>query len=263
MTYSLGVCTQLDKAIIAAQSGAQHIEPAFALTANLEEQAFRHNLDMLRESGLFVDAMNSMLPGDTVLYGSDEQLTTAMELVRRGMERAAILGCKTVVLGSGTARRIPEDMERADAVRRFANVAGRFCEIARPYGIRIAIEPLRAAETNFIHTIADAAEVAALLPDCDNLGVNPDIYHMLEGAESFAALSEAGERMFHVHICAPDRHYPCPEHPAEHNDIYRNFFRALTAASYRGTVSIEGIVKDMNTELPIALDILRTAMHDA
>ena len=263
MTYSLGVCTQLDHAITAAKAGAQHIEPAFALTANLEEQAFRHGLDTLRESGLFVDAMNSMLPGDTVLYGSEEQLASALELVRRGMERAAMIGCKIVVLGSGTARRIPDSMERAAAVRRFADVTGRFCEIARPYGIRIAIEPLRAAETNFIHTVADAAEVAALLPDCDNLGITPDIYHMLEGAESFDALRESEKRIFHTHICAPDRHYPSPDHPAENNALYRDFFRALNAANYQGTISIEGIAKDMTTELPIALDILRTAMRDA
>ena len=263
MKYSIGVCTSLDRAMIAAGLGAEHIEPAFWPTASLDEQSFAAGVDTLHSSGLFVDAMNGMLPPSAVLYGTQEEIAPTLDLVRRGMERAAAVGCKTVVFGSGGARNIPDGMELSEAKRRIADMADRFCQIALPHGIRIAIEPLRAQETNFIHTLSDAAEISAMLPNCANLGVNPDIYHMLEGGEPFDELSKLGNRLLHVHICAPDRHYPRHDRPEEDHAIYRDFFRALHTAGYRGTLSIEGIVKDMQAELPTALDILRQAMVEA
>ncbi len=259
MKYSIGVCTSLDRAELAAKLGAKHIEPAFWPTANLDEKAFRDGVETLHRSGLTVDAMNGMLPGNAVLYGSEADIAPTLDLVRRGMERAAAIGCKTVVFGSGTARNIPEGMTIEQAKQQISAMAARFCEIARPYGIRIAIEPLRAFETNFIHTVADAAEIAALCPDCPDLGINPDIYHMLEGGESFDELIKFSDKLYHAHICAPDRHYPRDERPAEDNAIYRDFFRALGAAGYTGTLSIEGIAKDMTTAFPEALAILDRA----
>ncbi len=259
MKYPIGICTQLDRATEAARLGADHIEPGFALTAGLDETKFRLGVSCLRDSGLSVDAMNSMLPGTAVLYGSEADTETVLELVRRGMERAAIIGCRNVVFGSGTARNIPDGIERAEAQHRLTALLQHFCDIARPYNIRIAIEPLRAAETNYIHLASEANDIAALLPHCDNLGVNPDIYHMLEGNEPFDVFERLGRRLFHVHICAPDRHYPSHARPAEDLALYRDFFRALRAANYEGTVSIEGIAKDMAAELPEALAIIRDA----
>jgi sugar phosphate isomerase/epimerase len=263
MKYSIGVCTSLDRATLAAQLGAEHIEPGFWPTAAMDEPTFRAALANLKDSGLPVDAMNSMLPGTAVLYGTEQDISPTLELVARGMERAAAVGCKTVVFGSGTARCIPEGMAITHAKQHIAALAGRFCEIARPYGIRIAIEPLRAHETNFIHTLSDATEIVALAPRDTDLGVNPDIYHMLEGGESFGELSRLGDKLFHAHICAPDRHYPRQERPDTDNAIYRDFFRALRAAGYTGTLSIEGIVKDMAVELPEALAILHAAQEQA
>ncbi|MBQ8718216.1 MAG: sugar phosphate isomerase/epimerase, partial [Clostridia bacterium] len=114
-----------------------------------------------------------------------------------------------------------------------------------------------------IHTLSDALQIIEAVPQHIALGVNPDTYHILEGADPFDALSLSADRLFHVHVCAPDRHYPSLARPAEDNDLYRAFFRALDAAGYRGTLSIEGIATDMRAELPEALSILRAAMQDA
>ena len=175
MNYPIGVCTSLDRATLAARLGADHIEPSFGSVCTLDEASFLAGVRELRDSGLYVDAMNGMLPSTTVLYGSPEQTQQTLDFVRRGMERAATVGCKTVVFGSGKARNIPQGMELEAAKQRIAAMAEQFCEIARPFGIRIAMEPLRAYETNFIHTVADALEITALCPGCHDLGINPDI----------------------------------------------------------------------------------------
>ena len=259
MNYRIGICAQLEHAPLAARAGADHLEPSFGVVAGMEESAFRTGAHTLRDSGLCAESMNSMLPGTIILYGDDTKTAAALDFVQRGMDRAAELGCRNVIFGSGTARRIPEGWTKQDAQLRIAALLDRFCDVARPYGIRIAIEPLRAYETNFIHHLTDAAEIAALLPHCDNLGVNADIYHMLEGNEPFSALKVIGDRLFHVHVCAPDRHFPRDERPESDNEIYRSFFRALDDADYRGTVSIEAIAKNLSVECENALRIIRTA----
>jgi sugar phosphate isomerase/epimerase len=259
MKYRIGICSSLDRAPLLARIGADHIEPAFGVIAGMEEAAYQTGVAALRDSGLRADSMNSMLPGTTVLYGDGAPTEQLLDFVRRGMSRAAELGCSTVVFGSGTARRIPEGMSKAGAQQHLAILLDRFCSIARPYDIRIAIEPLRASETNFIHTSTDAAEIAALLPHCDNLGINPDIYHMLESSEPFDTLSAFRDKLYHVHMCAPDRHFPRADRPAADIEIYTAFFRALNAAGYSGTISIEGITQNLAAEGEDALRIIRAA----
>lgn len=259
MKYSIGICTQPDRAITVAKLGADHIEPAFGLMADLDEPKFRAGLSCLRDSGLRADAMNGMLPRSSILYGSDAELAPTLEMVRRGMERAEEIGCHTVVFGSGGARNIPEGYTTAQAQQRLAAVLEQLCSIAKPHGIRIAIEPLRTSETNFIHTVPEALALASLLPQCDNLGINPDFYHMLEENDPFTVFSAIAPRLYHVHICAPDRHYPRYTRPEGDMDSYRDFFRALNTADYQGSVSIEGITDNMEAELSDALTIIRAA----
>ena len=263
VSYRIGICSQLDHAPLLAQAGADHIEPAFGVVAAMESEAYARGVDALKRSGLCVDSMNSMLPGTTALYGTMDQTDELMDFVRRGMDRAAELGCRNVIFGSGTARRIPPGHRLRVAQLRIATLLDRFCNIARPYGIRIAIEPLRAQETNFIHTLDDAAQIIALLPHCNNLGITADIYHMLEGNENFSALGAVGDKLFHVHVCAPDRHFPRPQRPVEDGDIYRSFFCALNAAGYDGTVSIEAIAQNLSEECAPALHIIREAARAA
>lgn len=259
MKYHIGICAQLERATMIARSGADFIEPAFGIVAGMEESAFRTGSSILKDSGLQAESMNSMLPGTAILYGNETQTEELLNFVHRGMERAATLGCHNVVFGSGTARQIPQGWAKNDAQIRLAALLDKFCSIAQPYGIRIAIEPLRASETNFIHLLTDAAEIAALLPECKNLGVNADIYHMLEGNESFSALHTIKNQLFHTHICAPDRHFPRNERPQSDMTLYRSFFRALEDANYQGSVSIEAIAKNLEEECAPALQIIRAA----
>ncbi len=262
MKYSIGACLPLDRAVAAAKLGARCLEPGFAHVASLSEEQFHAGLSCWKESGLPVDSMNSMLPGTAKLYGTQQECEETLDFVRRGMERAAAIGCRNVVFGSGTARNVPDTMTKAEATERLVDMLDRFCDIAQEHHIRIAIEPLRAFETNMINTLSDAAALAALLPHRDNLGVNADIYHMLDAGESFDELGKLGNKLFHVHICAPDRHYPNAERPMEDRQIYRDFFRALRTAGYTDSVSIEGLLSNLEAELPPALDILNAAQDD-
>lgn len=256
MNIQFGACTGLTNASVMNELGGTHIESGFALYTNMSEEQFVKEREVLRATPVTVVSMNSMLPGDFVLYGTEEQSQKVCDFVRRGMERAASLGCKSVCMGSGAARNIPEGMTRDEAADRLAALIARFCAIAAEYDIKIAIEPLRAEETNFIHTIADAYDIIRRIPECKNLGVNPDMYHMHAGGEDFSDLIKYRDYVFNVHIAEPGtRVYPRPG-SAENEALYIEFLTALKDAGYTGNVSVEAGTKDFKGDAAVALAYL-------
>ena len=256
MNIQFGACASLPNAHVINELGGTHIESGFAPYTNMSEEQFIKEREMLYATPVTVVSMNSMLPGDFVLYGTEEQSQKVCDFVRRGMERAASLGCKSVCMGSGTARNIPEGMTRDEAADRLAALIARFCAIADEYGIKVAIEPLRAEETNFIHTVEDAYDIIRRIPECKNLGVNPDMYHMCAGGEDFSSLVKYKDYVFNVHIAEPGtRVYPHPG-SAENEALYIKFLSALKEAGYTGNVSIEAHTKDLKGDAAIALPYL-------
>jgi sugar phosphate isomerase/epimerase len=256
MKIQIGACTDLTKAPLMNELGSAHIESGFAVYANMSEEQFLREREILRSTPVTVVSMNSMLPGDFVLYGTEEQSQAVCDFVRRGMERAASLGCRSVCMGSGKARNIPQELTRDEAADRLAALIARFCAIADEYGIKIAIEPLRAEETNFIHTLEDAYDLIRRVPACKNLGINPDMYHMHAGGEDFSNLVKYKDYVFNVHIAEPDtRVYPKPG-SAENEALYVEFLSALKEAGYTGNVSVEAHTKDFKGDATVALAYL-------
>lgn len=249
MNIKLGACAPFTMADLVAKAGGTHIESGFAMYTNKSDEDFAKEKEILLASPLRPYSMNSMLPGDFELYGTEEQSRAVCDFVRRGMDRAAQVDCKSVCMGSGKARSIPEGMTRDEAADRLATLCARFCEIAGEYGIKIAIEPLRASETNFIHTLDDAYDIIRRVPECKNLGINPDMFHMYQGNDDFSNLIKFKDYVFNVHIAEPiERTFPKPGN-AVCEPMYVDFFTALKASGYTGNVSIEAITKDFAGEV--------------
>lgn len=251
MNFSFGVCTGLSNAAVAKEAGADFLEPSFGGVAGMEPERFRESAALARSAGIPVLAMNGMIPPDVPLYTPD--FASCLALVERGMERAASLGVKCTVFGSGTARSVPSDMSEKEASVRLCEILFRIREIAAPYGITLLLEPLRCEETNFIHTLEDAAT----LLDClavDDVGINADVYHMLFSGEPFAEMKKHALLIKHLHICSPTRKYPLPGQK-ETDEILRSFLRE--AGYVCSEVSIEGKApRGFEVELPTALAYL-------
>lgn len=76
----------------------------------------------------------------------------------------------------------------------------RLCANADQHGVRLALEPGDAYETDLVNTVADAARLIAEV-DCPNLGVLLDSGHVHVTEESMrAAFQNAGERLYHIHV---------------------------------------------------------------
>lgn len=241
----LGVCTSIQNAAILKKIGFDYIELAFAPVAQLPQADFDALRAQVEEAPLPVEAMNSMLPGERFPLCSDTLDRAALtDYLQTGFARAAALGVRVVVFGSGGARRRPDGMEEAVAYQKLADYLHLAAPLADAHGISIAIEPLRVQESNILNTVAEGRRLSALC-DIPNVGVLADLYHMAAGNEPFDGM-RAGA-LTHCHIAeAVQRHYP-----AEGDDslpLYQGFFDALHAIGYQARVSIEGGCED----LPIA-----------
>jgi sugar phosphate isomerase/epimerase len=72
--------------------------------------------------------------------------------------------------------------------------------------VRCAVEPIRAAEVSFIHTIADATGYIAAVGHPGVQHINGDCYHMLVGESHIGeALVAAGDRLTNLNIADTNR----------------------------------------------------------
>lgn len=256
MNIQFGACTSLLNAPLISEAGGAHIEANFMVYTNMNEEESAHERDVLHSTPLTVVSMNNMLPSNFVIYGTEEQTQKVCDFVRRGLQRAAALGCKIVCMGAGSVRNIPEGMSRDEAIDRFIALVARFCAMAAEYDIRIALEPIRSEETNFINSVADAYDIIQRLPECKNLGINPDMYHMYEDGDDFSNLIKYKDYIFNVHMAEPvTRVYPKPG-SEEIEALYVQFLTALKDADYTGNVSLEAHVKDFKADAIVAFEYL-------
>jgi protein FrlC len=115
----------------------------------------------------------------------------------------------------------------------------RICEFASHYEVLIAIEPSDPYETDLINTTIQALDMIDQL-GCDNLGVLFDTGHALvAGEDTSAAISNLGDRLFHVHLS--DNRGKHDQHliPGQGTFDFRALIQALRLALYEGFLTAE------------------------
>jgi D-psicose/D-tagatose/L-ribulose 3-epimerase len=108
---------------------------------------------------------------------------------------------------------------------------------ARGLGIRVGLEPANRYETYLINTIGDGLRLADSIGE-DNVGILFDTFHTtIEEKSMYKAITAAGSRLYHVHVCANDRGIP-----GSGQVRWDDVFRGLKDIGYDGTITIEGFV---------------------
>jgi sugar phosphate isomerase/epimerase len=146
------------------------------------------------------------------MFSSDNDLSSnraiqrqaAIDYLRREIEFTAAVGGKYLLVVPGAVGR-PQAYDATEferSVEMLQIVADLFSE----YKIRAAIEPIRAAEVSFVHTIADAKEYIAAVNHPGVAHINGDVYHMQsEEAHIGEALLEAGPQLANLHMADSNR----------------------------------------------------------
>ena len=176
----------------------------------------------------------------------------------KAFDRAAKLGLKVIVFGSGGSRKVPDGFSKDEAWKQLVDFAKRIAPEAKKRRIVVAVEPLRKQETNIINTAAEGlAWVQAV--GHPNFQLMVDFYHLASEKEDPAILVKARKELRHIHIANPNgRVFP---QSAEEYD-YSGFFDNLRKIKYQGGISVEGRAKDFDVEAPKALAFLRAAGKD-
>lgn len=224
----------------------------------------------VRSAGLEVVGLHWLLLGPAGVH-----LTAEEPEVRRRTARylealvacCAELGGSILVLGSPRQRSLPLGTARAEGLRRAAEALAGAVAAAASAGVRWALEPLPAPDTNFLNTLDDCLELDRLLGGGPALGVQIDAKSLCaeagEGgdpADVVRAHAASAGRFAHVH--ANDRNLAGP---GEGDTAFGPLLGALRAAGYDGWVSVEAFraPRGIESTARTALRCLRAAAGGA
>ena len=240
--------------------GYDYAELPLAEMMQLGQEQFKAIMAHLHSSGIGCEVCNNLFPVTMRLTGDQADPPQRIrDYLRGAFDRAADVGSRKVVFGSGGAKRLPAGYPYEAGFSQLVDVTGLIGEEAAECGITIVLEPLNRGECNIINSVADAAELARQvgLPSVSAL---VDYYHLMLEKEPLTHLSETGAvKIKHVHFAEPDgRAYP----KLNQAENYIPFFDALKAIGYDGTISCEAYSSDFTTDAAETLTLMKEYFTD-
>ena len=255
----IGVCCGIDNIEIATKIGFDYVEINFANLAQSDDNQFAEILNLIKDKNIKCEAANCFFPGDYKITGENIDYNKIEEYLKTGFERANKVGIKTVVMGSGGARNLPDSYSYKNGIKDIIHVVRDYISpISAEYGIDFVFEPLRKAESNIINTIKEGAMLASSI-DMHNVGVLGDLYHMHMEGDTYNDVKELKGILRHAHISnpAPDNSKYNRAYIKDDSEYdYKGFFDALEYAGCQ-RVSIEASTDNFNEDAKTAYEILK------
>lgn len=228
-----GLCCSYEEVTGALDAGFDYVELA---ASRLREQTSEL-------SGVPVEATNLFFPSGFQLFGpgADDAPAYGSKL----FPIAASLGVRTMVIGSGAARRAAAEQKADLAQSEFCRIASELSKMASEYGIVVAPESLNATETDVGNRLSSLARELASL----GTAYTADSYHVLAEWRSDHGTDwhpssvdwavELPTRPAHVHLASAERQAPQPGDAS-----LAGFVQRLAELGYDGRVSLECSVKE-------------------
>jgi sugar phosphate isomerase/epimerase len=165
----------------------------------------KETITILGDHGIKVAGVCGMFSADNDLSSNRAiHRQAALDYIRRELEFAQAVGGGYLLVVPGAVGR-PKAYDASEFHRSTETlriVGGDFVQA----GVRAAIEPIRAAEVSFCHTIADAHAYLAAVNHPGVSHINGDVYHMQSGeAHIGEAVRQAGERLTNLHLADSNR----------------------------------------------------------
>jgi D-psicose/D-tagatose/L-ribulose 3-epimerase len=162
-------------------------------------------LRVLGDHGIRVAGVCGMFSADNDLSSNRaHHRQAAIDYLRREIPfTAAVGGGYLLVVPGAVGRPQPYDDCEAERSAETLRLVG---DLFMKHKVRAAIEPIRAAEVSFLHTIADAVNYLAAVAHPGVAHINGDVYHMqVEEAHIGEAIRAAGERLTNLHVADSNR----------------------------------------------------------
>lgn len=255
----IGVCGGIDRIKGAAECGLDYIEPGFKMLALSDDEEYYRFRNELYKYSLGCEAANGFFPGEIKITGHSIDYDYLKSYLAKGYRRAKELGVKTVVLGAGGSRNIPDGYSYKEAINdiiRFVKLYA--APAAAEFDIDFVFEPLCKYETNIINTIKEGAMLASAI-NMENVGSLCDLYHMYVEGDTYDDVRELKGIIRHAHISNPvpnraDMKRCYMKNPGEFD--YKGYFDALKFAGCE-RISIEADTNDFNADIKAAAEIMK------
>jgi sugar phosphate isomerase/epimerase len=128
----------------------------------------------------------------------------ALDYIRRELAFAAEVGASYMLVVPAAVGRPQayDSVEFERSVETISIVADLFVK----HKVKAAIEPIRAAETSIVHTVAEAKRYIQAVNHVGVRHINGDVYHMqVEESHIGEAIREAGEMLVNLHLADSNR----------------------------------------------------------
>ena len=255
----LGIIAPLEQDSLAYASGFRMLGESVGrmLSPSLTGEQFADNLQRIKKAKCKVVLCNIFFPGNIKIAGPDVNETRVLGYADSVFSRAKTAGIGLIVLGSGTARRIPDNYDTTKAKRDFVALCRKLSVVAARYEIMIALESLQSAETNFLISLNSAAEIVRSV-NHPNLRLNADIFHMLRQGESPQSIIDAADILIYCEIAEKQSR----SLPGVVGDDFKPWLRALRKANYKGHIFIEGNSNDLRKDMPLSFKWLTLQLQE-
>ncbi len=247
-----GCCVDPDQIGILAQAGYDFCElPARAVRPLDDDIAALPALRAIDEAPLRPESFNSLIPADLPIVGPRADRHELRVYLRRTFGRMAQLGGKIAVLGSGGARRIPDDLPRTQALDQLANALALATDEATRAGITLALEHLNQTECNVFTSLAEC-QTFIEERGLNGLMLLADLHHIEIEREPLEAVVAAAPLLAHVHVADGGRRAP-----GAGGYDYAGFMAALQRTGYDQRISAECRWDNLAAEAAGALAFMR------
>ena len=255
----IGIIAPLEQDSLAYASGFRMIGESVGrmLSPSLTEDQFRENLQRIKRTRCKVVLCNIFFPGSIKIAGPDVNEARVLSYADTVFARAKKAGIGLIVLGSGAARRLPDNYDTVNAKKDFVVLCRKLSVVAAKYEIMIALESLQSAETNFLISLNSAAEIVRAV-DHTNFRLNADIFHMLRQGESPQSIIDAADILVYCEIAEKQSR----SLPGVMGDDFKPWLRALRKANYKGHIFIEGNSSDPGRDMPLSFKWLTRQLEE-
>ncbi|MFD2288604.1 TIM barrel protein [Pedobacter petrophilus] len=232
----LGIVAPIDKDSLVFAAGFKIFGESVGrmISPSLSEEKFKQNLTLIKNANGRLYMCNVMFPGQMKIAGPDVVERDVLAYAEGLFSRAEQAKVSVIVLGSGTARKIPDGYEVEKAKADFVLLCKKLAASAGKHHVKIALENLQSQETNFITNVKTAAEIVRAV-NHPNFGLNADIFHMRRENESPQSIVDAADVLIHCEIAE----HEARTLPGIKGDDFKPYLRALKEAKYKGPVFIE------------------------
>lgn len=237
-----GICAGPELAELARVAGFQYLDGTVGdvLKPNATEAEFEDAYaKVFAPSALPILNLACLLPGGMLVAGPEADIPKAVTYCTIAFQRAARVGIKTICFGSGNGRKCPDGWALDTAMKQILEFVSALAPAVKASGVKLAVENLRAAETN---TLCKISDISALLDAVDSpeVGILVDGYHWYENSDSAQDVVKIGPRIFHTHIATSPSRFA----PGEEAFDFTPFAAALAKSGYQGRMSVEAKIND-------------------